>query len=481
MWCGQQSPGSRQMAAELVLRFPLGRYHATPWGTNPNEGAVEWPPSPWRLLRAIYATWRNRVPELDASVVLGLLDQLADAPVYLVPPHRLAHTRHYVPGPGHKDAVSTDKTKLLDAFVVVPTDADLVVRWPVDLADDHRAAFTRLAAHLSYLGRAESTCDADVAFDADAEREGAECRPLADDDGHGDSIDLLVPIRPLDELSLTVTTSELRGTLRRRQPPGSRPVRYGRPLVGLSSGSGRLMTDRPLVTTVRWSLATPARPSRQAAVAWTDTLRLAALSRYGGQDRRPAPPVLSGRSKDGGPARGRHDHVHWFAIGSADDPRLSSVVAWAPEGFGDDVVEALASIPRLVSAGIRDVRTTALTVEGWGSAPMIVPELLGPSRVWDSYTPFAPTRHVRGGTFFDHVTSSVADELRWREMPTAVIEQLPGPWLSFRTHRPSRERLVAARRATGLRLRFEHPVSGPLALGALSHFGLGLFLPVQDV
>jgi CRISPR-associated protein Csb2 len=37
----------------LRLRFPGGRYHATPWGHHVNEGQVEWPPSPWRLLRAL--------------------------------------------------------------------------------------------------------------------------------------------------------------------------------------------------------------------------------------------------------------------------------------------------------------------------------------------------------------------------------------------------------------------------------------------
>ena len=40
----------------LLLRFPGRRYHATPWGHHVNEGLIEWPPSPWRLLRALLAT-----------------------------------------------------------------------------------------------------------------------------------------------------------------------------------------------------------------------------------------------------------------------------------------------------------------------------------------------------------------------------------------------------------------------------------------
>jgi hypothetical protein len=43
---------------QLILRqtFPLGRFHATPWKAFPYDDPYgEWPPSPWRLLRAIIA------------------------------------------------------------------------------------------------------------------------------------------------------------------------------------------------------------------------------------------------------------------------------------------------------------------------------------------------------------------------------------------------------------------------------------------
>src|ERR1017187_468453 len=43
---------------QVILRqtFPLGRFHATPWKVFPYDDPYgEWPPSPWRLLRAIIA------------------------------------------------------------------------------------------------------------------------------------------------------------------------------------------------------------------------------------------------------------------------------------------------------------------------------------------------------------------------------------------------------------------------------------------
>ena len=63
------------MGTTLAIRFPLGRYHANPWDRAVNEGETEWPPSPWRLLRALVATWHTRWPDLPASVLDGLLDR----------------------------------------------------------------------------------------------------------------------------------------------------------------------------------------------------------------------------------------------------------------------------------------------------------------------------------------------------------------------------------------------------------------------
>src|SRR6202158_3820213 len=47
---------SRNMPLVLEQQFPLGRFHATRWNQNPFEDRYgEWPPSPWRLLRALAA------------------------------------------------------------------------------------------------------------------------------------------------------------------------------------------------------------------------------------------------------------------------------------------------------------------------------------------------------------------------------------------------------------------------------------------
>ena len=111
----------------IGVRFLAGRYHATPWGRHVNEAAPEWPPSPWRLLRGLVATWKRKVPELDQGKVESILRALAAPPQFSLPPATVGHTRHYMPwfkkGPD-------DRTLVFDAFVAVPREVRLVALWP---------------------------------------------------------------------------------------------------------------------------------------------------------------------------------------------------------------------------------------------------------------------------------------------------------------------------------------------------------------
>lgn len=67
---------------QIVLQqvFPLGRFHATPWRANPFDDPYgEWPPSPWRLVRAVVARWYQWAREATPAVDAGELDALVAA------------------------------------------------------------------------------------------------------------------------------------------------------------------------------------------------------------------------------------------------------------------------------------------------------------------------------------------------------------------------------------------------------------------
>lgn len=152
----------------IALRFPAGRFHATPWGRHVNEGAPEWPPSPWRLLRALVATWKRKLDgEFSESDMLALLTRLASPPSFVLPPATTGHSRHYMPwfkkGPD-------DKTLVFDAFVALNKTADIVVAWPgEELTAEQRKMLSQLVQHLGFLGRAESWCNGRLLDDETAQ------------------------------------------------------------------------------------------------------------------------------------------------------------------------------------------------------------------------------------------------------------------------------------------------------------------------
>ncbi|MFN8035981.1 MAG: type I-U CRISPR-associated protein Csb2 [Acidimicrobiia bacterium] len=464
------------MSTSLEIVFPWGRYHATPWGRHVNEAAIEWPPSPWRLLRALYATWKTRAPELDANIVEPMLAALSDVPQYALPESTEAHTRHYMPDL----AEGTDK--VIDACAVMARDARLVVTWPVDLADQARAALGQLAELLPYLGRAESICDARLLAQGDPIA-GARCEAIAPGGGTElaqPPIDVLVPEVPIDFGALTAGTTAVRGQGFLR-PPGTRWQPYRRPIpAALARSTVPRRAAAP--TVVRWSIATAAKPSCYAAVAMADVLRRACMAKFGKTFDGAASPVLAGKDAVGVPLEG-HGHAHYLAMDVDGDRLLDTLVLWAPAGLGEREARALGALDRLTgSAHVRDFRPCRLGLEGFGADVIsVAPELSGPSRIWESVTPFAPPRHGRRRRpWVEHVYAELVRELGYRGLPApAAIEFVGHDALAYRRYRVS-ERLEQARRAALLRLTFDAPVAGPMCLGALSHFGLGLMRPVND-
>lgn len=143
----------------IEIRFVTGRYHATPWGHHANEGLVEWPPSPWRLLRALLATWHFKANrDISAELMESLLVRLAsEAPSFLLPTQvTYGHTRHYMPL--YKESKTT---KLFDTFLAISPAQPVRIIWPtLRLPDEEQAALELLLPRMSYLGRAESWVEA---------------------------------------------------------------------------------------------------------------------------------------------------------------------------------------------------------------------------------------------------------------------------------------------------------------------------------
>jgi len=463
------------MTVVVEVKYPFGYVHATPWGTHVNEGAVEWPLSPWRLLRGLVATWRTRCPDLADDLVVPMLSALATPPAVRVAPRTEASVRTYLPSEEHRRGVAGETDLVVDAFVAVPPGAGLSYRWDVDFSDAERRAFAELVEALPYLGRAESICAATASFD-DQGRDWQEPRP--DTDGVG--VRTLVPVAPLDLDDLCVRIRAMRAA-GRLHPPGARWVRYQvpDPIVGVTQPTRPSMAR--LAQAARFALRGRAPVSVRQTVVVADVMRQAAMAKYGRLHDGGASEILAGKNAAGAKLLG-HRHAHWLPLDLDGDRLIDTVLVWVPGGLNADDVAALGEIRHLKfheGASVGSATSIAVGFEAAGElVELDLAAVVGSASVWRSVTPFLPQRHHHAGreSFDAFLVDCVGRELsargvdrRFRLEPDSRTS-----WGSFRRYRAA-EHLANARPGHGFTIHFDEPVAGPLCLGQLAHFGMGRF------
>lgn len=511
----------------IALRFPAGgRYHATAWGTHANEGTPEWPPSPWRLLRALIATARLKdhastcaeIPRLRT-----LIEQLAAAPPprFTLPVAAAAHTRHYLPlGDGRT-------TRVFDTFVQPDPAAALVVTWTLDLEPSGREYLASLLGRLGYLGRAESLCEAELVPETPAVPACPDAWPLSPGEpitAEQQTFKLLAPVPPAEYAAwhasrpaaaprragsrgsrsdpppdlfaaLHQDTEEWRGA-GWSQPPGSRWIEYVRPAAPFRFAAApqryaRNPDDPPAAarpTVARFAVESVVRESITHALSLGERFHRALCARSD------AAPAFSGQT--GGQPLTGHRHAHYL---TECDTRglITHVTVVAPMGFDARAVRALRSLAEVSSTSSTALRLVLL---GLGSrVDFETVPVLRTATEWTSLTPFVPVRHVqrsrsgkpRTEPGLDLVRGSPEHDLRrlLRENghpEPKTVEAVPAlhlagrrlPWAAFeRARRNGEGASIVSRSGFGFRLVFEEPVPGPLALGYGAHFGLGLFIP----
>lgn len=429
----------------IEFSFPARRYHATPWDHHVNEGATEWPPAPWRILRALIATWYLKAQgDVTEESLRSVVHKLAGSlPRYTLPSGTVGHTRHYMP-------LYRDKTtKVFDTFVHVDGDAPLVAAWEqVELEPAEKDALRVLVERIGYLGRAESWVEARVVSDPEALPAPNASATEADGVGAGRIVRVLAPVSPSEydgwqgdavarQLDRILDDKRVKAKAKGKDPdtvkpskgdrekaraivpvdlfealgadtaslhrqgwsraPGTRWVDYSVPEQILESPQRRVARPaaRTLPTVARFALSSAVLPHVSDVVSVAERVRMALNSHSD------AAAVFSGKSPDGQPLAG---HRHAFLIPEAADPRharITHVTLYAPMGFDDRARHALESVRKVWSrhrghdlqvllVGLGQPSDLAGTNLGAGESPV-----LAESRVWISRTPFVPTRHPK--------------------------------------------------------------------------------------
>jgi CRISPR-associated protein Csb2 len=502
----------------LSFRFPGHRYHATRWDRHVNEAEVAWPPDPWRLCRALIATWhRKPVPGSSPDELEALLARLAASSArYRLPRTASGHTRHYMP---YLEGTKEGRTLVFDAFLHVERGGELVVGWPdARLEPELGRLLEALVGRITYLGRAESWVEATVRQEPPEEwncvpsdeageggggeprisfaaavprtpedyasfREGARQAAASAPARRRREMDATLPARWLDALS--VETAELQKAAW-NQPPAARLIEYVRSDAGTAGRAvaTQRRTSRSITTTARYAIYGKPLPRVEDSVKAGEWLRSAVTSRakkvLGGEDRIPA--ILCGH----GLAEGnRHGHAFYLPEDTDGDGHVDHFVIHAPDGFDADARRVLPAVRRLYG---RD-RDLQVVLEHIGAAEELPASRLV-SRVgagtWISETPYLHPWFVKKDF---SVEDQIRRECELRGYPAIIsLERQREVRVGGRERRPIHFRRFLSkaglqqpdRSGSFWKITFEQDLHGPLALGFGCHFGLGLFVPLAS-
>ncbi len=511
----------------LVLRqlFPLGRFHATPWRVNPFDDPFgEWPPSPWRFVRAVVARWyqwrREAGGMLDDVQLDELVRALCDSSyAFHLPVHarRGSPLRQYHPvefgwqppgktkGKGKKKErvpqMRTYGTSLAqDNYWCVPCDDDGAIWWFVEgdrWTPQLLQALDRCLQLLVYFGRAETLT---IIRRTDGPAPEPNCATL-ERPRLATSIRVLAPQPDATRVDIERVTDDhqLAGSI----PPGAR-LMYAdlppRPPNREDPVVWSVRTDcRLLQLAIGWSVP----PEPRAVVRLTARYRSAVLRellliksncRNGTWSAAPKPvrwavADMFGKDAEGQPLSG-HRHAEFLAWWEGRLP--TRLLVWrAVRPFDADEQNAI------LRAASRELSWAAAGphADAWKVRLIPLDTAVPPppglddtrAAVWESLTPYVPPRHrLRGGKprASESLPLQIRRELALRGVPGG--EQVDAGEIGAATwvavHLPRRRTAQRAslgdRRGYWLRLKFSEPVVGPLRLGHSSSFGLGLFRPV---
>ncbi len=477
------------MTTTVAIRFVLGRYHATPWDGSPNTSEVEWPPSPWRVLRALLATWHTRWPDLPEATIDRIIATLGTPSAYSTPPAQPGSTRHYMPDLKHSRGATGNTDLVLDAFLALPTDDPLLIHWDAELSAEDREVLRKLFELTPYLGRSESLCEATL-VEEEMTPDGSWWR-VGEIDPGATRVSLLAPDdRPVRSLLETTTVATRKA--RQLLPSGSRKITYGRVATGDEIPVPSTTESSSIeIDCLRFQLSTRVPLRSRDAILAADALHAAISKAVDGVGGREETAAFVGRDLDGGPRRARHDHIHVLPLPArtrshvaANEP-ITSIYVWRPSGIPDAYA---AAIQRISEIRTRQQLTDAmapqrlLTAEA-GCAKSMLPQIVAPASSWVSATPYLPVRHRKKRQELEgFLMEDISAECGYRDLnvPTSVTIDHESKYqreaVQYRRRRTN-ESLQNQRTGLYLRLTFAAPVGGPLLLGQLSHFGYGLFVP----
>jgi CRISPR-associated protein Csb2 len=472
----------------LVVHVEL--LHGTIRAGSPDDLAVtgradpgEWPPSPARLFAALVAADGTReTMRVTDGRELRLLER-ASPPVILADRDEDALTSHQLgrfvvlnerKGGHTQGYVARGNTLVRPAPRRSPRTPVVSYLWPdLDPTDAELRGLRLRAARVGYLGCADSPVRIRVAVD---QVPADESRPRWEPDERG-SAHLPVPFLGLLDILDALHDDFRTGLVPRRSWYRSERAAYRAP--GRNDAPARAA---PSLVWLRFDRTTTGRHALQV----TEALRAATLGAFenlvaGSRDG--VPQILHGHGFDGV----GYDHVSWLVLPDVGHRhatgRLHGAAVALPPDASPELVEsvrrALWHVRALHLPGGRELRVDAYRGQArpWAAHPG---RWTGPARRWVSALPVVHERWSKrppGRAEVERWCQNAGVSATVRSARLSRPPLLSGA-VALMPHETSR-RDGERRPYSHLEVEFDEDVHGPVVLGRLRHFGLGLMAPLH--
>ena len=462
----------------LEFKFITGRYHATQWGKNVNEGIIDWPPSPWRILRAIISTWKLYTKFEDEKVVPILNKMCKSKVTFHIPNAVQSHTRHYMPYANNRTE------KIIDSFIMMEKDQSVYAIWSMlNLDSSEESVLNTLIKKIRYIGRAESWCQVNL----HKQKITPNCIPL-NDAIYENNLEIIDVMLPTNDATLSDLCIEASRTYKEQmsRPKGSRIIQYLRPhdcLTKIESNSARDSN----VEVVRYMVVGNVPPDITQTITIGDSIKRSVMSIYGRQNNNEVTYTLSGKDKNREKLKG-NNHASYIPTDENSDGKLDHVTIITKNRFTEQELSALSQLKtvRYGQSTINLVYEASGLVSDFHKVP-----ILQTSKRWASVTPFVLNRHMklRGVSGNKVVVDGPVDQLK-REIRKKFGGDIQIKNITIcdsKSSLTSNRKPIQFKRwrkdklpgfgAYNVKIEFETEIQGPLLFGHGAHYGLGMFIP----
>lgn len=455
----------------IKIKFESNRYSATPWENNVNENIPEWPPSIYRLYRAMIDSWIRRTDYSEEQVARVFSILTETTPCYKIPEYTSSYTVSFMNTKTSTNIALSESSLIYNPFIYV--NGPLYIVYNIDIDEESRAILNKILNGINFLGRSESWVSMSLTD------EEVKCNFMPSENGS-----FYVPVSTKVDINWLKDMEQLTSsTVKSNLPRTMAIVRYD--FTGpIDSGKRIRNHEESHLKSVIYELNSVYLPSIYDTLIISDKIHKLLISKgiklYGHNFEK-----FSGRKNDGTVLKG-HRHIYILPLDLDKDGKIDHVLLKGNENLNADEIRVIESIHALYM----EKRKIQLTPVGYYSDNNYLRNF-PQTRYWISATPVVFSRHYKKnkGTFYQWMYNELVKELKFHGMLSGnielekveVIEYVKRNsrkyyWLNYRRSRKDEPE----NGAYGFKLIFKNEISGPFAIGTNAHYGLGLFMPTGD-